>query len=295
MSSLRSRRGGTKEGDDVEAVEEVFAEVAAGDLFFEVLVGGGDDADVDVDGVGGADGEEALLVESAEDLGLGLRLMSPTSSRKRVPPSARSKVPRFSAGGLGRSGAGSVAVAEELGFDVVLGDGGAVELDEGRSRRRDSACMARAMSSLPVPDSPKMRTRPLVGAMSLICWRSAFMGTDWPVTEPLGGELALELGIVFAQAAGLHGVFEDDEGAVDGEGLFEEVVGAELGGADGGLDGAVAGDDDDFGDGAGDPVAGGCRRGRRGRRGRGARCRAGRRRRGRRGGGRGLRRRWRRW
>ncbi len=50
------------EGDDVEAVEEVFAEVAAGDLLFEVLVGGGDDAGVDVDGRGGADGVEALLV-----------------------------------------------------------------------------------------------------------------------------------------------------------------------------------------------------------------------------------------
>ena len=61
-----------KEGDDVEAIEEVFAEVAAGDLFFEVLVGGGDDADVDVDGVAGADGVEALFVQSAEDLCLSL-------------------------------------------------------------------------------------------------------------------------------------------------------------------------------------------------------------------------------
>ena len=54
-----------EEGDDVEAVEEVFAEVAAGDLFLEVLVGSGDDADVDVDGVAGADGEEALFVQRA--------------------------------------------------------------------------------------------------------------------------------------------------------------------------------------------------------------------------------------
>ena len=61
-----------EEGDDVEPVEEVFAEVAAGDLLFEVLVGGGDDAHIDVDGMGGADREEALFVEGAEDLGLGL-------------------------------------------------------------------------------------------------------------------------------------------------------------------------------------------------------------------------------
>ena len=55
-------QGRDVEGDDVEAVEEVFAEVAAGDLLFEVFVGGGDDADVDVRGGGGADGVEALLV-----------------------------------------------------------------------------------------------------------------------------------------------------------------------------------------------------------------------------------------
>ena len=40
----------------------------------------------------------------------------------------------------------------------------------------------------------------------------------------------------------------DDEGAVERERLFEEVVGAEFGGADGGFDGAVAADDDDLGD-----------------------------------------------
>ena len=45
---LAVAQGRDVEGDDVEAVEEVFAEVAAGDLLFEVFVGGGDDADVDV-------------------------------------------------------------------------------------------------------------------------------------------------------------------------------------------------------------------------------------------------------
>ena len=92
-----------------------------------------------------------------------------------------------------------------------------------------------------------MRTRPLVGAMSLICWRSALMETDSPVMVARDGELAGELLVVVAELAGVDGVREDDEGAVEREWLFEEVVGAELGGADGGFDGAVAGDDDDFG------------------------------------------------
>lgn len=35
-------------GDDVESEVEVFAESAIGDAFFEIFVGGGDDANVDV-------------------------------------------------------------------------------------------------------------------------------------------------------------------------------------------------------------------------------------------------------
>ena len=37
--------------DDVQAIEEIFAKVAASDLFLKILVGGSDDANVDVDGV----------------------------------------------------------------------------------------------------------------------------------------------------------------------------------------------------------------------------------------------------
>ena len=49
--------------DDVEAIEEVFAEVAAADFLFEVFVGGGDDTRVDMwTGRAGADGVEALLI-----------------------------------------------------------------------------------------------------------------------------------------------------------------------------------------------------------------------------------------
>src|ERR1700722_15646720 len=46
--------------------------------------------------------------------------------------------------------------------------------------------MAWATNSLPVPDSPKMRTRPLVGAIIWICWRSAFMGMLSPTITLFG-------------------------------------------------------------------------------------------------------------
>ncbi len=56
-----------------------------------------------------------------------------------------------------------------------------------------------------------------------------------------------KLRVFEAQAAVVDGVAYDEQNAVDGEGLFEEVVGAEFGCLDGGFDGAVAGDHDDDG------------------------------------------------
>ena len=70
LLALAQRRD--EEGDDVEAVEEVFAEVAARDLLFQVLVGGGDDAHIGVYGMGCADRQEALFVERAQDACLRL-------------------------------------------------------------------------------------------------------------------------------------------------------------------------------------------------------------------------------
>ena len=61
------------------------------------------------------------------------------------------------------------------------------------------------------------------------------------------GELPGELLVVLAHLAGLHRIFEDDQSAVERERLFEEVVGAQFGGAHGCFDGAVASDDDDLG------------------------------------------------
>ncbi len=57
-------------GDDVEAVEEIFAEAAFADGNLEVDVGGGDDADVDLDLLHAAEVHEAAVLEDALDLGL---------------------------------------------------------------------------------------------------------------------------------------------------------------------------------------------------------------------------------
>ena len=52
----------------------------------------------------------------------------------------------------------------------------------GSSRRADRAWIARATSSLPVPFSPKISTRPFVGAVTSIWRRSSRIGPLSPMS-----------------------------------------------------------------------------------------------------------------
>ena len=125
LLALAQRRH--KKRNHVEAIEEIFAEVALGDLFFEILVGGGDEAHIDAQGLRAADRREQLVVEGAEHLGLGFEAHVADFVEEE-----RSAVGALEGAALLRRSAGlrAVAIAEELGLDVRLGNGGAVELDE---------------------------------------------------------------------------------------------------------------------------------------------------------------------
>src|SRR6266545_4226964 len=130
-----------------------------------------------------------------------LRLMSPISSRKSVPPSASSNLPR-------RRATAPVKAPRSWpkSSDSISSSGTAAQLTstKGPSARVDRAWMARATSSLPEPLSP--------------------------------------LAILLLEAGMLEGALHDEERLLERERLLDEVVGAELGRLDGGLDGAMAGD-----------------------------------------------------
>ena len=73
------------------------------------------------------------------------------------------------------------------------------------------------------------------------------MGMLSPTITLRGRELFFEFPVFLAQLLGIDGVLYQDECLVDGERLFQEVVGAQLGRAHRGFNGAVAGDHDDLG------------------------------------------------
>ena len=114
--------------DDVEAVVEILAEEAGLDHGREIAVGGGDDPGVDRLLARAADGAHHLLLEHAEQAGLHLLrhladLVEEDGALGRLPEQAlpvavgpRERAPH---------------VAEELALQEVLGDGAAVDAEEG--------------------------------------------------------------------------------------------------------------------------------------------------------------------
>ena len=125
-AALAQRR--ERDGHHVEPVEQVLAEGAGGDLLLQVAVGRGDQAHVDADGLDAADPLELALLEHAQQL--DLHLVGDLANLVEEERAARGQL---EAAGLGadRAGEGAALVAEELGLHQVLGDGGAVDLDEG--------------------------------------------------------------------------------------------------------------------------------------------------------------------
>ena len=116
----------------VEAVEQVLAEIAALDLLFQILVGGGHHAHVHLHGFGRAHRLEALLFERAQHLGLGAQAHVADFVQKQ-----RAAVGLLELADLVfvRAGEAALGVAEQLAFDQLFGNGGAVDFDERLGRR----------------------------------------------------------------------------------------------------------------------------------------------------------------
>jgi hypothetical protein len=118
--------------DHVQAVVEVLAEAAGGDLLLEVAVGGGDHPHVDPHRALRADRLDLAVLQHPQHLGLGAgRHVADLVEEDGA------AVGGDELAGLPPHGAGEapLLVAEELGLDELLGDRGAVDLDQRRRPR----------------------------------------------------------------------------------------------------------------------------------------------------------------
>src|SRR2546427_553387 len=116
------------DGEDVQAVVEVFAEALLLDEASEVAVRRGDQADVDLARPGAADTLELLLLEDPEELWLEFQRDLPHLIEEE-----RAAMGHLEASDLLRDGPGegTPLVTEELTLEEPRGDGRAVDLDEG--------------------------------------------------------------------------------------------------------------------------------------------------------------------
>ena len=97
---------------------------------FEIAVGGGDDADIHLDGAVAADAFEFALLQHAQQLGLDAGRNFADFIQQNG-----AAVGQFKAAFafVQRAGEGAAFMAEKFAFNQVFRDGGAVDLDERRA------------------------------------------------------------------------------------------------------------------------------------------------------------------
>ncbi len=169
MSASRSRSGGTKIGMTLRrkyrSSRNRPARISVGRSLFVAAMTRTSTFTLDVPPTGST----ICSCSARSTLAWVFTLMSPISSRNSVPPSASSNLPRRSAtepvnapfmwpkSSLSISSSGIAAQFTSMNGPFIL---------------RLRMWMARATSSLPVPFSPWIRTRPFVGAAIATCSRS---------------------------------------------------------------------------------------------------------------------------
>ncbi len=116
------------ERDDVEPVEEVFAEAPGCNLPEQVPVRRGDEPHIDPDHLLAADAGDLPFLEDAEELHLHPERHLAHLVQKEASPVGLAELSLLPPVGPGE---GPLLVAEELRFQQGLGDRRAVELDEG--------------------------------------------------------------------------------------------------------------------------------------------------------------------
>src|SRR5262249_23469970 len=125
LRALAQRRDLEREAG--EPVVEVAPELAGVDLDEQIAVRGGEEPDVDRDRPHAADGQDALRLDGAQQLGLERQRHLADLVEEQCAAGGGLEQPRL---GLDRAGEGPLLVAEELAREERLGQGGAVDGEE---------------------------------------------------------------------------------------------------------------------------------------------------------------------
>ena len=121
-------QGRQQNREDVKAVVEVLAEGTVASRAFEVAVRGGEDTHVGAEFGAATDAAELALFEDAQELGLHVDFHLADFVEEEGATFGQLEA---SGAALVGTGEGSALVTEQFTFDQGIGNGGAVEDDEG--------------------------------------------------------------------------------------------------------------------------------------------------------------------
>ncbi len=230
------------DGEYVEAVVEVGAEVAFFHELHEVAIGGGEEADVDLDGLGAADALEFAFLKNAQELGLKVgRYLAHFVEEERA------AVGEFEAAftAVGGAGEGAFFMTEEFALDEVFRESGAVDFDVGLVATRGVAVELAGDHFFAGAVFASDEDGGIGGSNAFDELAETLHGWALAQQIALAAVLLAEVAVNFDQLAVGVGFFENDFNLAGREGLDEIVEGTGAHTRYGAFDGAVAGHHDD--------------------------------------------------
>src|SRR3990172_6230235 len=120
----------------MQTVEQIVAKAAVADLLGRRLVGGAQDADVDLFGGGRTDALDEAGLQETQELGLQPKVEFADLVEEEAAAMGQARRPLPVGNGAGE---GALEMAEDLRFHQVLGDGAAIDGDERTRRARTGA------------------------------------------------------------------------------------------------------------------------------------------------------------
>ena len=233
------------DGEDVQAVVEILAQLAAADGFGRIDVGRGDDPHVDLLLLAAAEAPELALLQHPQQLDLRRRhhLGDLVQEQRAAMGELETALPAFH-----RAGERALLVAEDLALEQRLGDGRAVDGHE-----RLGGALAQLMDRLRhhllarpglAPDQHRRRRRRrlLDDAIDLADGRGA---ADDPAEAAVLAQLTAQDADLAQRLLPLGGLLDQDLEAPRVDRLGEVVVGPFLDRLDRGLDRPLRGEQDD--------------------------------------------------
>ena len=231
--------------DDFQTEVEIFAKAFFSDGFFQVLIGGGEDAHIGFENVAAADTAVFVILQNPQQFGLEVEGDVADLIQKQRAAFGQLELAQAPVHGAGE---GAFFMAEQLALQQLPRYGGAVDGDEGLvpARRIIMDCLCdQFLAGAALAQDQNGRGVVDHLADGLVDALHGGAGAD-DIDAGLEAffDFLFELAKIAGQFAAVHGALDQDQHFVEVEGLGDVIEGAVFHGADGVAHGVLRGHQD---------------------------------------------------